>query len=167
MKRSTQRILSTHVGSIIRPPKLTEAIRARLSGDAYGQLLKNAVTSVVKRQAEAGIDVVNDGEFGKSTSWSLYILKRLSGFEMRDVKAGANPFARGADRNLFKEFYEEMEGARASHTWSNVAWSNVTQQDAVCTGPIQYVGRGEMQRDIDNLKAGLTVYKEGLHEDDV
>jgi 5-methyltetrahydropteroyltriglutamate--homocysteine methyltransferase len=155
MKRSTQRILSTHVGSIIRPPRLTEAIQARQSGQglddaAYNQLLKESVAEVVARQAQAGVDVVNDGEFGKSTSWSLYILKRLSGFEMRDVKGGANPFARGADRVLFKDFYSDLEGAR-----STKAWSNVTQQDAVATGPIKYIGQAELQRDIDNLKAGL------------
>jgi len=156
MKRSTGRILTTHVGSIIRPPQLTEAIQARQAGQrvddaTYQQTLKDSVADVVKRQSQAGIDVVNDGEFGKSTSWSLYILKRLSGFEMRDVQPGANPFARGADREQFKDFYEELEGARGTK-----AWSNVTRQDAICTGPVTYVGHAELQRDIDNLKAGLS-----------
>lgn len=155
MKRSTERILSTHVGSIIRPQQLTEAIQARQGGQGmddatFNQILKDAVAETVKRQAQAGIDVVNDGEFGKSTSWSLYILKRLSGFEMREVKGGANPFAKGADRALFKDFYNDIEGAK-----STKAWSNVTQQDAVATGPITYIGHAELQRDIDNLKAGL------------
>src|ERR1700716_3850520 len=100
MKRSTNRILTTHVGSIIRPPKLAEVIQARQRFDeaAYQQILKDSVADVVKRQSQAGIDVVDDGEFGKSTSWSLYILKRLSGFEQRPIKPGADPFARGADR---------------------------------------------------------------------
>ncbi len=153
MKRSTGRILTTHVGSIIRPPKLAEVIqtRQRLDEAAYEQVLKDSVADVVKRQSQAGIDIVNDGEFGKSTSWSLYILKRLSGFEMRDVRPGTNPFARGADREQFKDFYEELEGARATK-----AWSNVTRQDAICTGPVTYVGHAELQRDIDNLKAGLS-----------
>jgi 5-methyltetrahydropteroyltriglutamate--homocysteine methyltransferase len=155
MKRSTSRILTTHVGSIIRPLKLTEAIQARQAGQGvddanYERTLKDSVADVVKRQSQAGIDVVNDGEFGKSTSWSLYILKRLSGFETRDAPPDANPFARGADRAQFKDFYEELEGARATR-----AWSNVTQQDAICTGPVTYVGHSELQRDIDNLKAGL------------
>jgi 5-methyltetrahydropteroyltriglutamate--homocysteine methyltransferase len=155
MKRSTNRILSTHVGSIIRPPKLVEAIQARQSGKemdekAYDQCLKDSVSDVVKRQAQAGVDIVNDGEFGKSTSWSLYALKRLGGFEMRNVPAGASAFARGADRARFKDFYEDMEGAR-----STKAWSNVTVQDAVCVAPITYTGQAELQRDIDNLKAGL------------
>ena len=117
MKRSIDRILSTHVGSLIRPPKLAEAIQARQNGQmedaAYQQCLRESVAEVVKRQLEAGVDVINDGEFGKSTSWSLYILKRLSGFEMRPAKASA--FARGADREHFKDFYEELEGARATN----------------------------------------------------
>lgn len=155
MKRSTDRILSTHVGSIIRPSKLAEAIRSRQNGKeidekAYDQCLKDSVIEVVKRQSEAGVDVVNDGEFGKSTSWSLYALKRLGGFEMRTVPPGASAFARGADRERFKEFYEELEGPRVTG-----AWSNVTVQDAVCVGPITYTGQAELQRDIDNLKAGL------------
>jgi len=152
MKRSTNRILSTHVGSLIRPPKLIDVIRARQSGSidetAYQQCLRESVAEVVQRQIQAGVDVINDGEFGKSTSWSLYILKRLSGFEMRPAKTSA--FARGADREKFKDFYEELEGARAT-----VAWSKVSVQDAVCVGPIRYTGLAEVQRDIDNLKAAL------------
>jgi 5-methyltetrahydropteroyltriglutamate--homocysteine methyltransferase len=155
MKRSTDRILSTHVGSIIRPASLVGAIQARKSGKeadehAYQQCLKDSVADVVARQALAGVDVVNDGEFGKSTSWSLYALKRLGGFELRDVPAGQSAFARGADRERFKEFYEELEGARATKQWSNV-----TVQDAVCVGPITYTGQAELQRDIDNLKTAL------------
>jgi 5-methyltetrahydropteroyltriglutamate--homocysteine methyltransferase len=154
MKRSTDRILTTHVGSLIRPPQLLERVRAREAGSpvtvqAYEQSLKESVAEVVKRQAEAGIDVVNDGEFGKSTSWALYALKRVSGFEMRPVKAGANPFARGADRKRFKEFYAELEGG------NDRTWSNVTQQEAVCVAPVKYTGLAELQHDIDNLKAAL------------
>ncbi len=152
MKRSTNRILSTHVGSLIRPPKLAEAIQSKQNGKideaAYQEILRDSVAEVVKRQLEAGVDIINDGEFGKSTSWSLYILKRLSGFEMRPAKASA--FARGVDREHFKDFYEELEGARATK-----AWSNVTVQDAVAVGPIQYTGLAEVQRDIDNLKAAM------------
>ena len=102
---------------------------------------------MVNRQVKAGIDVPNDGEFGKSTSWSLYALKRLSGFELREV-TGANPFARGGDRQRFHEFYAELEGRGDGKDWSNV-----TRHDAVCVGPIVYNGLFELQRDIDNLRA--------------
>jgi 5-methyltetrahydropteroyltriglutamate--homocysteine methyltransferase len=73
----------------------------------------------------------------------------VSGFEMRPVKPGANPFARGADRERFKEFYAELEGG------NDRTWSNVTQQEAICVAPVKYTGLGELQHDIDNLKAAL------------
>jgi 5-methyltetrahydropteroyltriglutamate--homocysteine methyltransferase len=152
MKRSVDRILTTHTGSLIRPPKLLEFVKARQAGQAidqsaYEATLKDSVRDVVARQVEAGIDIPNDGEFGKSTSWSLYVLKRLSGFELREVK-GANPFARGADRLRFADFYAELEGRGDGKDWSNV-----TRKDAICVGPITYDGLFELQRDIDNLKA--------------
>lgn len=154
MKRSSERILTTHVGSLVRPPRLLDLVRAKEKGDPggtreYDQCLKDSVAEVVRRQAQAGIDVVNDGEFGKSTSWSLYALKRVSGFEQRPVKPGANPFARGADRERFQEFYAELEGGNER------TWSNVTQTEAVCVGPVKYIGLGELRHDIDNLKAAL------------
>jgi len=152
VKRSTTRILTTHTGSLVRPPQLLEFARKRQTGEpidelAFKKALKEAVHQVVRQQVAAGIDIPNDGEFGKSTSWSLYVLKRLSGFEMREVK-GANPFARGADRQRFHDFYNELEG-RGDGT----DWSNVTRFDAVCVGPIRYNGLFELQRDIDNLRA--------------
>src|SRR6202166_850363 len=154
MKRSSNRILTTHVGSLIRPPRLLELARAQQNGEAvdasaYAQCLKDSVAEVVARQAQAGIDIVNDGEFGKSTSWSLYALKRVSGFELRPIQPGADPFARGADRERFKEFYAELEGGNER------TWSNVSKREAVCVAPVKYTGLGELQHDIDNLKAGL------------
>src|SRR6266567_1009975 len=154
MKRSTNRILTTHVGRLFRPAKLLDFVRARqegraVDGQAYDEFLKNCVAEVVRRQAQAGIDVVDDGEFGKSTSWSLYALKRLSGFEQRPIRPGADPFARGADRERFREFYEELERPNER------TWSNVTTHDVVCVAPIQYTGLGELKRDIENFKAAL------------
>jgi 5-methyltetrahydropteroyltriglutamate--homocysteine methyltransferase len=153
MKRSTSRILTTHAGSLVRPPRLLDAVRAQQNGapdqQAYESCLKDSVAEVVRQQAEVGVDIVSDGEFGKSTSWSLYVLKRLSGFELRPVQDGANPFAKGADRERFKEFYAELEGGDGR------TWSNVTRQDAVCVAPIEYIGAEELQRDIANFKASL------------
>ncbi len=150
MKRSTDRILTTHVGSLIRPQELQEFLRAKQSGKgydeaAYQRCLKDSVAKIVKEQADIGIDVVSDGEFGKSISWSQYVLERLGGFERRPFTAGSNTFARGADRTKFAEFYAELD----SH--EKVA----TTMDSVVTGPITYIGAKELQRDIDNFKSAL------------
>ncbi len=151
MKRSSNRILTTHVGSLIRPAALQEFLRARQSGKPYDQTaydacLTGSVAEVVRQQAQAGIDVVSDGEFGKSISWSQYALERLSGFERRPIKHdAANPFKRGADRTRFAEFYAELD----AH--DGVA----TTVEAICTGAIKYTGQAELQRDIDNFKSAL------------
>ena len=150
MKRSSTRILTTHVGSLIRPPELLEYLRAKQEGrpydqGAYAKTLREAVARIVHRQAEAGVDVVSDGEFGKSISWSQYVLERLSGFERRPIGSGADPFARGLDRARFVEFYAELD-ARDGRT---------TASDSVCVGPIAYTGQAELARDIDNFSAGL------------
>src|SRR5580704_19712509 len=86
MKRSTDRILTTHVGSLIRPQALQDFLRLKQAGKpydtaAYDKCLTSSVAEVVHKQAEVGIDVISDGEFGKSISWSQYVLERLSGFE--------------------------------------------------------------------------------------
>jgi 5-methyltetrahydropteroyltriglutamate--homocysteine methyltransferase len=109
MKRSTDRILTTHVGSLIRPAALQEFLRAKQTGKpydpaAYAKCLQDSVAEVVHKQADVGVDIVSDGEFGKSISWSQYVLERLSGFERRPIKPGANPFTRGVDRERFAEF---------------------------------------------------------------
>jgi len=155
MKRSSERILTTHVGSLIRPPKLQEFLRAKQGGKPYDEqgfqkCLSDSVAEVVKQQADAGIDVVSDGEFGKSISWAQYALTRLSGFERRSIKTdAANPFKRGADRTKFAEFYEELDEKQAVSTTT----------EAICTGPISYVGNDELERDIRNFKTALAKVK--------
>ncbi len=149
MKRSTDRILTTHVGSLIRPPALQDMLRARMAGKAdetaYEACLKESVADVVRRQAKAGIDIVDDGEFGKNISWSQYALERLSGFERRQVTLDKNPFAAGADRTRFKEFYAEMDAQQPpSSDW-----------ESVCTGPITYTGTAALKRDIADIKEAL------------
>src|SRR3989442_298607 len=85
MQTSSEQILTTHVGSLIRPPALQDIMRkkqARQSYDhaAYERCLKDSVAAVVRRQGEVGIDVVSDGEYGKSISWNQYVIERMSGF---------------------------------------------------------------------------------------
>jgi 5-methyltetrahydropteroyltriglutamate--homocysteine methyltransferase len=154
MRRSTERILTTHVGSLIRPDPLLPFIRAKQNGQpydeqAYADCLARSVQEIVKKQATAGIDVPSDGEFGKSISWSQYALERLSGFERRPLKSAAS-VARGADRTRFPEFYAELDSASGPPA---TALASVGQ--AVCVGPIRYTGQGEVQRDIANFKSAL------------
>jgi 5-methyltetrahydropteroyltriglutamate--homocysteine methyltransferase len=150
MKRSTDRILTTHVGSLIRPPELQASLRARQKAEGFDQQafdrrLTASVGDIVRQQAATGIDVVSDGEFGKSISWSQYVLERLSGFERRPFKPGTNTFQRGADRERFAAFYAELDAAEGM----------ATSMDSVCVGPISYTGQAELQRDIDNFKSAL------------
>ena len=150
MKRSSERILTTHVGSLIRPAPLQEFLRAKQAGKpydtvAYDACLKSSVADIVRSQAEIGIDVVSDGEFGKSISWSQYALERLSGFERRAIKPGGNPFTRGIDRERFAEFYAELDARE----------DMATTVEAVCVGPIAYTGEAELKRDIANFEAAL------------
>ena len=155
MQRSSDRILTTHVGSLIRPPELLPFIRARQAGQpydgaAYAECLSRCVAEVVLRQARTGLDLPSDGEFGKGISWSQYALERLSGFERRQVKADANPFKRGADRARFADFYAEMDAADGPP-----GSAGATAPLAVCVGPIEYTGVDEIGRDIANFKGAL------------
>jgi 5-methyltetrahydropteroyltriglutamate--homocysteine methyltransferase len=154
MRRSAERILTTHVGSLIRPDPLLPFIRAKQSGQpyderAYADCLARSVQEIVEKQAAAGIDVPSDGEFGKSISWSQYALERLSGFERRPLKDAAS-VARGADRARFSEFYAELDRASGPPA---TALASVGQ--AVCTGPVRYTGQAELGRDIANFKSAL------------
>jgi 5-methyltetrahydropteroyltriglutamate--homocysteine methyltransferase len=151
----TEKILTTHVGSLIRPAALLDFIRKKQSGLPYDQpgyekTLRDSVAAVVKRQVEAGIDIPSDGEFGKGISWSQYVLDRMSGFERRPAKPGEHGFARGADRARFADFYKELDAADGPP-----AAVGASAGIAVCTGPVKYTGQAELQRDIDNFKAAL------------
>ena len=158
MKRRANRILTSHVGSLIRPQALREHLRAQAEGSghdaaAHAECLKRSVAEVVRQQAELGIDVVSDGEFGKAISWSQYVLDRLSGFERRPVPADApDPYARGADRTRFAEFYAEYDENEARISGGD---GGRIKSVSVCVAPIRYVGHTALARDIDNFKAAL------------
>ena len=150
MKRSTDRILTTHVGSLIRPQALQDILRAKQAGQPYDQAayekcLKQSIADVVSRQADIGVDVVSDGEFGKAISWNQYVVERLSGFELRAIPAGYRPGMPGADRTRFKEFYAELDVREPMANAKMVA----------CVGPVKYIGQDILRRDIDNFKAAL------------
>jgi 5-methyltetrahydropteroyltriglutamate--homocysteine methyltransferase len=162
MKQSIDRILTTHVGSLSRPTDLIEMYRDQAPADKIEARLTSAVGEVVRQQVEAGIDVVNDGEFGKPMSdevdygaWATYIYQRLSGYEMRDLPAdfsAINTIMRGSkDRVDFAEFYESGE-AGVGARWRPRRFS-------MNVGPIRYAGHDMVQRDIRNLKAALAGQK--------
>jgi 5-methyltetrahydropteroyltriglutamate--homocysteine methyltransferase len=164
------RILTTHAGSLIRPPELLEFLVAMESGEGYnasahGGVLTKAVADIVRRQAEVGIDFVDDGEMGKAT-WITYLYERLTGLEPRMVPVeGANILPPSRDRLAFPEFYAEHDLAFAKEVANQIriagGGDGQTAADVeaegkiwACTGPITYQGEA-LQRDIANLKAAL------------
>jgi len=147
MPASADRILTTHVGSLIRPPQLVRYIEAMeeglaVDGAAFDALLRRSVSEVVQRQRQAGIDIVSDGEYGKFRSWSFYVLDRLAGIEERDLAA---PVGGGRDRGLFPEFYAEYFPTQRLPKRGTV----------VAVGPIAYKGQAAVARDIEVFKAAL------------
>ena len=143
----TDRIPVTHVGSLARPPELMEfvwAIREEKPYDeaALDACLTKSVAEVVRHQAEVGVDVVSDGEFGKFRTWSSYVISRLSGYEERQVKSFVGT---GKDQSRFPEFYAEYFPSQNLPMRGQLA----------CVAPLKYTGQVELQRDIDNFKAAL------------
>jgi 5-methyltetrahydropteroyltriglutamate--homocysteine methyltransferase len=166
------RILATHTGSLIRPPELLAFLAARDRGEsydeqAYADTLRAAVSDIVAKQAQAGIDIADDGEMGK-TSWITYLYERVSGLEARLVTLeGASMLPPSRDRQQFPAAYAELDALdEAATRSSNIAPDGSARDDEaggddasqvvqwVCTGPITY-DRAALDRDIANLKAAL------------
>ncbi len=147
MKRNADRILTTHAGSLPRPADLLAVAEAMQAGQpvdvaAYEARLTQAVGTIVREQAERGIDIVNDGDFGKP-GFIASVNERLSGFEVDPKCAGRNPWARSCEVRAFPEYYAEAAGAGS--------WP----VRMVCTGPIAYRGQAQLERDIANFRAAL------------
>ena len=152
MQRSTDRILTTHVGALQRPQELSEAMteRGEWAPDVLPEL-RSAVAEVVARQEQAGIDVVDDGEFGK-TLWMWYVRDRMDGIEGREW---SQPLMKGRDRDQFPDFYAWAD-ANASifgYVEDTYFWSSIVTEPVV-TGPLRYKPEA-VQRDIANLKDAL------------
>jgi 5-methyltetrahydropteroyltriglutamate--homocysteine methyltransferase len=141
MKRSTERILTTHTGSLPRPAQLVETLSALERGTrpdpaAFAEQVRDAVEGVVQWQVDAGIDVVNDGEAGK-VGYSTYVTERLSGF------GGTGGFG-------------TMQDVREYPEWAHSAGFDDVNSLLVlpaCIGDIRYADRGPLEADIANLKA--------------
>lgn len=158
MKRSTNRILVTHAGSLPRPEDLIALNREQPGSEATAARLRSAVAEVVERQAALGVDVVNDGELGKPTTstadygaWSMYVYDRLSGFERREVTL----------KDALREIMGDSQDRRDfAGYYATAAISRMAEQDrpiplAVNVAPIRYTGHALVQRDIANFKAAL------------
>src|SRR5215831_1443759 len=160
MKTSTNRILTTHVGSLPRPESIKALLRTRLSGQTIDEAqlsarVAEAVTDAVRQQARVGIDVVSDGEMSK-TSFLAYADERLTGFVAMTAddpgvpssNAGGSWARRIETRRewrAFREYYEEyLPRAMPPST-----------RPAVCQGPISYKGHALLRRDLDTFKAAL------------
>jgi 5-methyltetrahydropteroyltriglutamate--homocysteine methyltransferase len=170
MKRSSDRILTTHVGSLPRPNDLIALYREDAPDDKLQPRLTSAVADVVKQQIDAGIDIVNDGEFGKAMrrsvdygAWWSYVYDRLAGFELREevAKKGRAAWTFGSkERKEFAEFYaEELSAGQTSAASTTSAamsgTSSARMYGLACAGPVKYVGHAAIARDIQNLKAAI------------
>jgi 5-methyltetrahydropteroyltriglutamate--homocysteine methyltransferase len=155
LKRSTDRILTTHVGSLARPPELSAMIRGRETGQPHDEAdlesrIDEAVRDVVRRQAEAGIDIIDDGEQGK-LSFNGYVNSRLEGFELRpSTEAWGGPWAGTREAAAFPEFYARNlpQMPAGGGTAGSGMGGTVT-----CVGPVKYKGHAAVKADLERLKA--------------
>jgi 5-methyltetrahydropteroyltriglutamate--homocysteine methyltransferase len=165
---SEQRILTTHVGSLVRPPAIIERMRAYEAGEpvddaAFERELTGAVKDVVRKQADVGIDVPSDGEFGKR-GWTQYVSERLSGMEYLPGRLARTAATTAPDNDRFGDFYREYSAFERT-VWlpteivakmppGGSAMSAVPG-NWVVTGPIHYRGQEAVQRDIRNFQNAL------------
>jgi 5-methyltetrahydropteroyltriglutamate--homocysteine methyltransferase len=152
---NSDRIVVTHVGSLVRPDDLIRYLRAIDAGEPYDEAahascLTEAVRDVVARQRDAGVDVVSDGEYGKS-AWNYYVYERLGGIELRPHPAGGVNFASvndaPTDWTRFPEFYADYFATQQDYDSPGGDWA--------CVGPVTYTGGPAIERDIANLKAAM------------
>jgi 5-methyltetrahydropteroyltriglutamate--homocysteine methyltransferase len=148
MKHSADRILTTHVGSLPRPADLFAMSMARRAGQqvddaAFDARVSKAVSDIVRKQAELGVDIVDDGEMSKP-SFITYINERLAGFEVDGTAPHRSPWIGSREVKAFPEFYAPQ--------LTNVHTKHIHY---LCTGPVKYRGGQALKTDLDNLKAAL------------
>src|SRR5215471_4339247 len=159
MKRSSKRILTTHAGRLDGPPDLRAQMGQIISGrspdlDAVKPRVRTAMTEIVRQQAEAGIDVISDGELGKLGFGFPYYSRRLSGLSVRPLKPGESGWMGhgSGERAEFADFYKEL------------GFMPSPMERAICSGPISFIGQAEVQSDIANFKAALSEAKVRVEE---
>src|SRR6478609_2623905 len=164
MKRSSDRILTTHVGSLIRPTDVLHDILLKVAGKPvdeakFQEKVKKGVKEVVAKQAEVGIDIPSDGEFSKPT-FTAYVAERLGG--LGDVPKDAKPYTYAKLAEEFPGFMEQYNGMFKTMWMPKDIDKNVVAEAIAAppdvktvTGPITYQGQTQVKRDIDNFKAAL------------
>jgi 5-methyltetrahydropteroyltriglutamate--homocysteine methyltransferase len=151
MQRSTERILTTHAGSLPRPDDLWDMLMAKDAGQPYNQealarRVRSAVAEVVQQQIASGIDIINDGEESKR-SFSTYVRERFTGWEERPPQAHERPsLISGRDMTEFPEYFVARGG---------FGGSSANARQIFCTGPLTYIGHAAVQADIEHFKAAL------------
>jgi 5-methyltetrahydropteroyltriglutamate--homocysteine methyltransferase len=148
LQQNTDRIQTTHIGSLPRPHALLDAMKAKYAGQpydeaAYQKALRAAVAETVREQVDCGIDIVTDGEFSKP-GFFTYVRERLEGFESRP---GVKVKLFEAEVAAFPEYYEQY------FKQAMMGGTVVPLAPVVCVGPVKYRGQKLLQTDIDNLKA--------------
>src|SRR6185312_8357992 len=150
MKRSTERILTTHAGRLDGPPECRELMTSMMSGKpvdlaGIGPTVHDGIVDVLRRQANAGIDVVSDGELGKIGFGLGYYGLRLSGLSSRRLKPGEPGFMslHSGERMEFADFYRELSFVPAPPDRS------------ICSGAISYIGEAEVRKDLDLFRSAL------------
>ncbi len=147
MQRSTDRILTTHAGSLPRPADILQMVRAKARGEAVdeqklGARVREAVAEVVRQQVDLGLDVIDDGEFGKP-SFVTYVRDRLGGLEPRGHRP--NAWLTSREAVTFPDYYKSQETASP----------RAKQVQMACTSPLTYKGQAALKTELDNLKAAL------------
>jgi 5-methyltetrahydropteroyltriglutamate--homocysteine methyltransferase len=158
LQRNTDRIQTTHIGSLPRPHHLLDLLKAKFSGQPFDEktfdaALRQAVIDVVRKQAECGIDIVTDGEFSKP-GFFTYIQERLEGFEVRPTQRMALFQKEVA---AFPEYYADY------FKQAMMGGAIVPLSPVVCVGPVRYRGEAPLARDIDNVKAAAAAAGVPLH----
>lgn len=150
MKRSTNRILTTHAGRLDGPPELREISMRIFTGqssdlDAVMPQVRTAMSGVIRKQTDAGIDIVSDGELGKLGFGLVYYGRRLSGLGKRSLKPGESGWMGhgSGERAEFADFYKEL------------GFMPEPLERAVCNGPIRFIGEEQVREDIELFKSAL------------
>jgi len=161
MKRSTDRILTTHAGRLDGPPEYREMFQSVMAGrpvdvDAMRRNVHSGIVEVIRKQAEAGIDIVSDGELGKIGFGSVsYYGRRLSGLTTRKLQPGEPPIMtmQTGERIEFADFYKDLSFFTAA-----------PGERSVCSGPIAYIGQEDVKKDLEVFRAALAESSASVEE---